>query len=108
MTCTPVCTPPMKEVLGFHGSRPRTGRSTTRSISSTKFGPLDVVFVPDGAPAGFDDLSPDAQTRAIIDADATALVISVARWERLKQMTGRAKDLGQVRVSVQDHPGSPI
>lgn len=59
----------------------------------TKFGPLDIVFVPDGAPRGFDDLSVSAEPRPVEANDAIALVISVATWKRLKEATGRAKDL---------------
>ena len=56
-------------------------------------GPLDIVFTPDGAPRGFDDLVGSAEQRVVLAADAMALVISVAAWERLKHATGRAKDL---------------
>lgn len=59
----------------------------------TRFGPLDIVFAPDGAPRGFDDLVGDCEEHAIEADDARALVVSVARWESLKQATGRAKDL---------------
>ena len=59
----------------------------------TRYGPLDLVFVPDGAPRGFDDLVSSADVRPIQADDATALVISVATWKRLKEATGRAKDL---------------
>lgn len=57
----------------------------------TSGGPLDIVFAPDGAPAGYDDLA-RAASRADID-DEPVLVISIATWEALKQATGRAKDL---------------
>lgn len=59
----------------------------------TKFGPLDIVFTPDGAARGYDDLEPAAEEHPVQAHDARALVISVATWERLKQATGRAKDL---------------
>lgn len=59
----------------------------------TRCGPLDLVFAPDGAPRGFDDLVGSAERRAVQASDATALVISVPTWERLKHATGRAKDL---------------
>ena len=59
----------------------------------TKYGPLDIVFAPDGAPRGFDDLEPSAEEHPVQARDARALVISVATWERLKQATGRAKGL---------------
>ncbi len=59
----------------------------------TNYGPLDLVFAPDGAPRGFDDLIDSAEQRPVQAADATALVISVSMWERLKHATGRAKDL---------------
>lgn len=59
----------------------------------TNCGPLDIVFAPDGAPRGFEDLLDSAERRPVQAADAAALVISVSMWERLKQATGRAKDL---------------
>lgn len=59
----------------------------------TKYGPLDIVFTPDGAPRGFDDLEPSAEEHPVQAHDARALVISVTTWEHLKQATGRAKDL---------------
>lgn len=60
----------------------------------TKYGPLDIVFSPDGAERGYDDLRPTAETRTV--DGATALVISVATWERLKEASGRAKDLADL------------
>lgn len=59
----------------------------------TKFGALDLVFVPDGAPGGFDDLVASADERDVGPAGARAQVISIAAWQRLKQAAGRAKDL---------------
>ena len=59
----------------------------------TKHGPLDIVFAPDGAPRGFDDLQGSAHEQPVQADDAPALVISVATWEQLKQASGRAKDL---------------
>lgn len=59
----------------------------------TNCGPLDIVFAPDGAPRGFEDLLDSAEPRLVQAADAAALVISVSMWERLKHATGRAKDL---------------
>ena len=57
----------------------------------TSHGPLDIVFAPDGAEHGYDDLAGDAEVHAL--GDTEALVISVATWERLKEASGRAKDL---------------
>jgi hypothetical protein len=57
----------------------------------TKAGPVDIVFAPDGAPSGYNDLAPHA-IPAQLD-DQTVMVITVAKWEALKQATGRAKDL---------------
>lgn len=57
----------------------------------TRAGPIDIVFVPDGAPSGYDDLARDA-VRAELD-DQPVMVITVARWEALKRAAGRAKDL---------------
>lgn len=59
----------------------------------TRLGALDVVFVPDGAPGGYDDLATSAAPHSVLAADANALVVSVATWERLKAAAGRAKDL---------------
>lgn len=57
----------------------------------TKFGPLDLVFAPDGAAGGYDDLEAAADGQHV--AGNEALVITVATWERLKEASGRAKDL---------------
>jgi len=57
----------------------------------TKHGPLDIVFAPDGAEGGYDDLRTGAGVHTI--GDAQVLVISVDTWERLKEASGRAKDL---------------
>ena len=57
----------------------------------TKAGPIDIVFVPDGAPSGYADLADDAVS-AKLDHQPV-MVITVAKWEALKQATGRAKDL---------------
>ncbi len=62
----------------------------------TKYGLFDIVFEPDGAPRGFDDLVGGAAERPIESDDAVALVISLADWERLKRAAGRAKDLGHL------------
>lgn len=59
----------------------------------TRLGALDVVFVPDGAPGGYDDLAASAERHRVLAEDANALVVSVETWERLKTATGRAKDL---------------
>lgn len=57
----------------------------------TVFGPLDIVFVPDGAPGGFSQLATDAIRLPI--GDEAALVVSIPTWIALKEATGRAKDL---------------
>lgn len=57
----------------------------------TKYGPLDLVFVPDGATRGYDDLAASADDQLVEGSEA--LVITVAAWERLKEASGRAKDL---------------
>jgi len=53
--------------------------------------PLDLVFVPDGAARGYDDLAASADDQRV--AGSEALVITAATWERLKEASGRAKDL---------------
>jgi hypothetical protein len=57
----------------------------------TTYGPVDIVFAPDGAPAGYADLAKDASQHTI--DDEVVMVISVATWVALKQASGRAKDL---------------
>jgi hypothetical protein len=57
----------------------------------TKYGPLDLVFVPDGAVRGYDDLAESANNQNVAGSDAP--VITIAAWERLKEASGRAKDL---------------
>ena len=59
----------------------------------TRLGALDIVFTPDGAPRGYEELATSAEERRVLADDADALVVSVATWERLKTATGRAKDL---------------
>jgi hypothetical protein len=57
----------------------------------TIHGPLDIVFAPDGASRGYDDLAPGAE-RLTLDGEPL-LVITAATWVALKQASGRAKDL---------------
>lgn len=57
----------------------------------TKYGPLDLVFAPDGSARGYDDLATAADGQRV--GGTEALVITVATWERLKEASGRAKDL---------------
>lgn len=70
----------------------------------TKYGPLDIVFAPDGAPRGYDDLIASAERHAVPADNASALIISVATWERLKQSTGRAKDLEHLDMFDEHRP----
>lgn len=60
----------------------------------TRFGPVDVVFAPDGAPGGFSDLVTSAVK--IDFAEERVLVITPATWETLKRASGRAKDLAHL------------
>ncbi|HZQ28970.1 MAG TPA: hypothetical protein VFA94_14840 [Acidimicrobiales bacterium] len=62
----------------------------------TRLGALDVVFAPDGAPRGYEDLVGAADRRPVLADDAEALVVSVASWEHLKLAAGRAKDLAHL------------
>ena len=57
----------------------------------TSFGPLYIVFAPDGAPAGYEDLVSDATDETL--REQQVLVISVPTWVALKEATGRSKDL---------------
>ncbi len=57
----------------------------------TAAGPIDIVFTPDGAPSGYADLAAHTVS-AELDGE-TVMIITVAKWEALKQATGRAKDL---------------
>ena len=57
----------------------------------TLYGPIDIVFNPDGAPRGYADLAKGASRRTI--EDEPVMVITIATWESLKQASGRAKDL---------------
>lgn len=52
----------------------------------TLFGPLDIVFVPDGAPGGYEQLASDATQLAI--GEEPAMVISVLAWVALKEASG--------------------
>lgn len=73
----------------------------------TRYGPLDLVFAPDGAPRGFDDLIASSDERAVGAGDQRALVISVITWRRLKEASGRAKDLEHLdRFSESLPPGN--
>jgi hypothetical protein len=72
----------------------------------TRFGALDIVFAPDGAPRGFEDLVGSAERRSVVADDAEALVISVASWEQLKQAAGRAKDLAHLDQFYEEGGGS--
>lgn len=68
----------------------------------TKHGPLDLVFVPDGAARGYDDLATSADDQLVEGSEA--LVITVAAWERLKEASGRAKDLEHLDRHGEDSP----
>lgn len=57
----------------------------------TKHGPLDIVFVPDGAETGYPALAKRATSESFEDQHVD--VITVATWVTLKEATGRAKDL---------------
>lgn len=57
----------------------------------TVAGPIDIVFTPDGAPSGYADLAEHA-VRAELHGQ-TVMIITVTKWESMKQATGRAKDL---------------
>lgn len=59
----------------------------------TRLGAVDIVFTPDGAPRGYEELVTSAEERPVLAVDAGALIVSVSTWERLKIATGRAKDL---------------
>lgn len=57
----------------------------------TRFGPVDIVFAPDGAPGGFADL---AKGSVLLDLEGQRVrVITPKTWESLKQAAGRPKDL---------------
>jgi hypothetical protein len=60
----------------------------------TTYGPLDIVFTPDGVALGYEDLAKSAERRLL--GDEPALVITAATWEALKQASGRAKDLAHL------------
>ena len=57
----------------------------------SRYGPLDLVFAPDGAARGYEELAAFADSQQV--AGSQALVITVSTWERLKEASGRAKDL---------------
>ncbi len=48
----------------------------------TMFGPVDLVFAPDGAPSGYAELVTKAEHSTLDDEPVT--VISVSAWETLK------------------------
>lgn len=71
----------------------------------TAFGPLDIVFTPDGAPNGYEDLISDATQGSV--GSQTVLVISVPTWIALKEASGRSKDLGHLdRYHANEPPSS--
>lgn len=57
----------------------------------TRYGPLDIVFTPDGAPRGYEDLKAGAE-KSMLGIEPI-LVITTSQWVALKQAAGRAKDL---------------
>ena len=71
----------------------------------TAFGPLDIVFFPDGAPNGYEDLVSEA-TRGSLEGQSV-LVISVQTWIALKEATGRSKDLEHLDRYHSREPPSP-
>jgi hypothetical protein len=77
----------------------------------TMHGPIDIVFVPDGAPMGYPELTRGA-SREQLEGEPV-VVVNEATWERLKQASGRAKDLEhldqyhQHRSNRSHPPGGP-
>lgn len=67
----------------------------------TNRGPLDIVFAPDGAERGYEDLVAGSRFHAMGEADV--LVITIETWERLKEASGRAKDLEHLDI-FREHP----
>jgi hypothetical protein len=57
----------------------------------TVHGPIDIVFVPDGAPSGYAELKA-ASSRELLGGEPV-VVVTETTWEQLKQASGRAKDL---------------
>ncbi|MGE0879634.1 MAG: hypothetical protein AB7L13_03840 [Acidimicrobiia bacterium] len=60
----------------------------------TRFGAVDIVFAPDGAPGGFGDLKGGSVQLTV--EDERVRVVTPATWESLKQASGRAKDLAHL------------
>ncbi len=69
----------------------------------TAHGPLDLVFAPDGASGGYDDLADYAEARSFDGHEV--LVITTATWESMKQASGRAKDLEHLDRYYENDPG---
>ena len=57
----------------------------------TTHGPIDIVVVPDGAPNGYAELKRGSSSELL--GGEPVIVVTEATWERLKQASGRAKDL---------------
>jgi hypothetical protein len=72
----------------------------------TRYGLFDIVFEPDGAPQGYDDLIGSAEEHPIDSLGVSARVISVAQWEDLKRAAGRAKDLEHLDRYLNDRGSS--
>jgi hypothetical protein len=70
----------------------------------TAHGPVDVVFTPDGASRGYDDLAASAVRMML--GDERALVITTETREALKQASGRAKDLEHLDRYYEQRGGS--
>ncbi len=60
----------------------------------TSYGPLDLVFSPEGASGGYEELAPGSVRLSL--GEQSVLVIGTAMWEMLKKATGRAKDLAHL------------
>lgn len=73
----------------------------------TRLGALDLVFTPDGAPLGYEELVVAAEKHQVLADDTVALVVSVGMWERLKIASGRAKDLDHLDRFYGHPPASP-
>lgn len=72
----------------------------------TQYGLLDIVFAPDGAPRGFDDLVSES-VEGNFGAVAFSM-ISKQQWIYLKSASGRAKDLEHLALyyESQDRQGN--
>jgi len=70
----------------------------------TRFGLLDLVFSPEGAPSGYAEIAPDSQ---VLNVKLLKIrLITEKQWVALKVAAGREKDIEHLSMYYRDRKGN--